>query len=463
MRAQPTPAAALQVDLRPVASKFTGLAVFLASIAGQEGGTSAFRRLYEASAFGSLDSDSVKSDAVRRFAALGLSDDDHVFSGYPPTHGQTVGAWSSFRIATAKATSWDDLRDRTAGLFPNEVQQIILEAMQDIEPAYDALLWDPYGPAVRGQVATFEAYARRHDLGPLVRSLALFYGASWPDGLPLWVAFHPAPPGGFSATVAGNVVTSRMPAGFDDYDVYASVMLHELSHRLYSEQPPALAWQIQETMLGEPSQSREFAYRWLDEALATAANNGWAYRQLADSLDAGPWYDDPVINGYARALYPSVAEYLESGREIDAPFLRSAVAAFETTFPEALTDPRVLFAFSSIVTDETEDVDALLGPLYERYRLRGTTTTNEFSDASIAAALGTPGLTVVLVTDPSPEKEVLLGRHLPGVRFDASEEVSYHLVSGHHPALVIQAAGADALARILDRIGEQGLTPSTSR
>ncbi len=123
----------------------------------------------------------------------------------------------------------------------------------------------------------------------MVHSLATFYGSSWPDRLPLWVAFHPAPPGGFGAAVAGNAVFSQPPSGFSDNSILTSILLHELSHRLCAEISAARAWWVRRTMLGESSPTRELAYRWLDEALATAAASGWAYHRLTDSLNAGRW------------------------------------------------------------------------------------------------------------------------------------------------------------------------------
>ncbi len=448
------------VEIRPTASRFVGLVEFLRATATDGRRGSAMRRLFDASGFATVD-----SDARRRFGTLDLDAYTHTYEGYPSTHGHAaVGAWGSFVAAAAKSQGWDDLQDRTAGLFPNEVQGAILEAMRDAEPAYDALVWTPYAGDVLNQVGAFSAYVGRHDLGAAVHRLATFYRSAWPDGLPLWVAFHPVPPRvGFGATVTGNVAVSQMPAGFDDYDVYASVAIHEVAHRLFAEQPAARAWWLRETMLAVDSPSRELAYRWLDEALATATSNGWVHAQLTGALDAGAWYDDPIIERYARALYPRVAGYLEAGRAIDEAFLRSAVATFEATFPEALTDPDALLPYLSLVTDAGDGMDALLAPLHERYRLRGTMMTNRFTDQALESALGTPGLTVVVLADPTPEKDRLLRRHLPATLMDTAGDVAYMVGPDGHPTLLVRAGGPEALREALDRIAAGGLGPLLQR
>ena len=183
------------VEIRPTASRFVGLIEFLRSTAtdGRQG--AALRQRFEASEYADVD-----SEARRRFGTLNLDAYTHTYDGYPPTHGQAaVGAWTSFIVAAAKAQGWDDLRDRTAGLFPNDVQGVILEAMRDTEAAYDALVWGVHADDVRGQVDAFSAYVGRHQLGAAAHRLATFYGSAWPDALPIWVAFHPVPPGEGSA------------------------------------------------------------------------------------------------------------------------------------------------------------------------------------------------------------------------------------------------------------------------
>ncbi len=192
-----------------------------------------------------------------------------------------------------------------------------------------------------------------------------------------------------------------MPIGYDDYEAYASVALHETGHQLFSQQPPTFAYFIEETMLESSSPTRMPAYRWLDEALATATANGWVYRQLAEMLDTGSWYSNRIIEDYARAIYPRVEEYIETGRTIDAEFLHYALTQFEATFPHATTDPEALFPFYSLVTDAGDTMNELLTPFYQRYRLRGTMATNGFNDESLQSALSVPGFTIVLLTDPN--------------------------------------------------------------
>ena len=246
------------IDIRPTENKFIGLVEFLTSVAPGGQDIPIFRHLFETSPYASLD-----TEAFRRFATLDLGAYNYTFAGYPVLHGQTtVGAWTAFQIAAAKASNWNDLRDRTAGLFPNEVQDLILQAMQDVEPAYDALLWEPYNAAVRDQVDAFTAYVDNHHLGALIHQVVAFYGSTWSEALPIWVTFHPAPPGeGFRAAVVGNVVVSQMPSGFADYDAYASVAFHEVAHRLFAEQPPKFAELLQKKMLEDSTPSRELAYR----------------------------------------------------------------------------------------------------------------------------------------------------------------------------------------------------------
>jgi hypothetical protein len=444
------------VEFHVTSSKILGLFEFTLSAAGNQEGPGVFRRLIEGSKFATLETES-----LRRLADLDLGAHNYIYSGYPETHGQTIGAGAFFRMAAAKASDLNDFRDRTAGIVPIEDQNTLVQAMLDAEPAYDSLLWTPYGAAIERHVENLTAHVDVHGLDDRMRRLAAFYGSSWPAELPFRVALHPYPPQrGFSAGVFGNVAMSGIVPGFSDYAMYASIVLHEIAHQLYGHQPRSRAHALRTTMLASPSPTAMLAYRWLDEALATAVANGWAYEQMSGSVDEGAWYDNRIIDGYARALYPRVIEYLEHGREIDDEFLHHAVVQFEATFPEALGEPEALFPFFSLVTDLEGDLNEWLAPLFERYRLRGTSISTHLNDANLAGALNSPDLAIVLLTRTDPEKQALLYRHLPPEALEADRESVFTVNEEGYPVLFLQVDSPEGFRRVMDRVAAEGLMSS---
>ena len=174
------------------------------------------------------------------------------------------------------------------------------------------------------------------------------------------------------------------------------------------------------------------------------------------TLDSGSWYANPIIEGYARALYPRVVTYIEAGRPIDEDFIHFAISTFETTFPKVFSDAQALFPYLSLVIDEKNNLDALVSPLYERYYLRSTMVTNNFDDASIESALKTPGLTVVILTNSTTEKEQLLRKYLPSKMLDTPGEVVYTLIEDH-PVLLLRISDPEAFRRILVQIDAEGI------
>ncbi|RYF31747.1 MAG: hypothetical protein EOO38_31440 [Cytophagaceae bacterium] len=116
------------------------------------------------------------------------------------------------------------------------------------------------------------------------------------------------------------------------------VILHEMCHVLYDEQPAEIQHEIQKWFDENPSSFAPAAYTFFDEAMATALGNGYAYKELKGQMDSTEWYNNPYINGFAKALYPVAEQYLNSGKPIDKAFIDAAIAIFEKTFPDSLTD-----------------------------------------------------------------------------------------------------------------------------
>lgn len=402
-----------------------------------------------------------ETDALARFRQIDLDAHSYRYSGYPDTHGQTMSPWGLFRLAAARASSLAELRQQTVGLFSNADQAVVLQALHDVSAVYDSLVVRPYGSGLDRQAMRLQAYADEHRVGALVGSLSAFYGAPWPDGLPFRVAAYALPPSrGFRASVVGNVAMTGMPAGFDADSVYASVALHEAAHVLFGQGPPALAALVRDRMLASDSPARRLAYTWLDEGLATAAGNGWAYTQLTGSLDSDPWYNDPVIDAYAHALYPDVAAYLDAGRSLDAAFADAAVAAFDRAVPDALTSADALFSFYSLVSDaDDESLGGLLAPLDERFRARGTRVKTPVDAASVDAALATPGLTLILLTDPATERLPAIRERLPSVLLQTPGDAVYTVTFEGQPVLLLRASTPEAVAAALDRLRAGGLRP----
>jgi hypothetical protein len=197
------------------------------------------------------------------------------------------------------------------------------------------------------------------------------------------------------------------------------VAAHEISHVLYDEQDIVLQGKLEEAFEKNKSQYAKYAYSYLNEALATACGNGWAYEQLAGKADTGSWYNDDYINRFAHAIYPLVKEYIEKGRRIDPAFVSKAIALFEEKLPEALYSFSNLLNSIRFYTDaETQDEYATISmALQHKFRVSSMYGSYPIMDQqSLATARSSNETQVFVIHTSHKENFHSLGEIFPQIK-----------------------------------------------
>lgn len=308
-------------------------------------------------------------EAIVRFCTTDIHRNGTGFPGRPPLYDTgRPHPWHRFTRASVTSPDMATFADETAGVFSFEEQRAVLDAMREMAPLYETLIEAPFGAQARAKGEALSDYLESNDVQSMLHRIAGLYAVPWPEDLPLWIGLSPTPPGGpgFSATIEGNVVRSFMPVDYDRLEVYAGIMAHEYAHVLFSNFPMETVRRIQAAFADAGSPSRRFAEVWMNEALATAAGNGWVHWRLAGEANPGEWYSDPVVDAYAKAISPSVHAALESGATIDAPLIGAFVEAFDRALPQARDDPAVVLPHAVLVADADAASQAALGAAYRK-------------------------------------------------------------------------------------------------
>src|ERR1700735_5574044 len=132
-----------------------------------------------------------------------------------------------------------------------------------------------------------------------------FYGTSWDDSIPFEVALYPLPNArGFTAEAFINDAVSAVPTNEKEYNGLLSIMLHEIFHMIYNEQPLKMKQDISNWFVTNSSRCSNYAYWLMNEAFATVLGNGYVYAKLNGKVDTGAWYNQPYINAMAKKMYP---------------------------------------------------------------------------------------------------------------------------------------------------------------
>lgn len=257
--------------------------------------------------------------------------------GYPSSRPNSIRIEDLFIRRTLEARDVADLRRSGAGFLPPSDEGRFFDLLASLEPIYDSLIWDPNAAKFEEYLARFQAAVPDSMLDGLFDRAARFYGAEWPGDLPFTIAIYPIPAGQghTSAESAGSLETVAVLLEEKDLPGRFGVMFHEMSHSLYAAQPADVQREF-ESYFDDPSNPyAAVAYALINEALATALGNGWAFDVVTGKRDDGSWYADSTIDGFAKAIYPLVTDYLARGQRIDRAFAARAIEQFRQTFPDA--------------------------------------------------------------------------------------------------------------------------------
>lgn len=278
-------------------------------------------------------------------------------SEFPENRHRTRSTKDLFIIAAVQSDNLEQFRNRTTGIIPNSGHILLMQLMKKAEPYYNRLIWDSCYRKTLQQKAALEQYIVL--AGKAFLSFSQFYGSSWMPDQTFTVALYPIPGknGHSTATPHANSLCVSVFADETAHEERMGVVLHEICHILYDEQPNALQHQLDSLFRKHPSPYAPYAYAYLDEGLATALGNGWGYYLLKNRMDTTAWYDDIYIDGMGHALFPLVASCINERKTIDSTFVNKAIDLFAQTFPQSVNDYNILFNKTHVYSNAETDAD----------------------------------------------------------------------------------------------------------
>lgn len=270
---------------------------------------------------------------------------------FPANRRQARSTYDLIDIALVNSKNFDEFRQRIIGVLPNDETQKLLDILFKAESYYDQYIWKENESKINFQLKALEEYADQ--CSELFQKVKAFYNSGWSETIPFVVALYPIPgyDGSTTATPHANSLCIGVLSDETDHIGRLGVVLHEMCHVLYDEQPAAFQQKLDGWFAANQSPYKTFAYNFFDEGLATALGNGWGTKTLSGKLDESDWYNNEYINGFGKALFPLVEEYIAAGKSMDKEFVDKAIDLFAATFPKSLTDYAILFNRVSIFYD----------------------------------------------------------------------------------------------------------------
>ena len=331
-------------------SKVHSLFGFVQAIAGDSHRPPELTRTFNKSKF----NDDKAKNKIKKFQELDAQFRKSVeFGKAPPGRNDGVQIGKLIEIQSAFAKTLPEFRERILSHLPVEDIEKMISTLEFFEPIYDELIWKPNVKALEKVQADFKIKTEKWKLDEMFDRAKIFYNAKWPDAQAFHVSLYPIPHDGkvSNATSLGAFESVGIIIGRADIEGNFGVLFHEMCHSLYDAQSSVFQQQLADWFYKNPSPFGVVAYGWLNEALATAIGNGWAYERAKGGNDKGEWYHQEKVDSFGRALHPKVVEYLNAKKPIDETFVTFAVKAFAEKFPQALLEFESLMADIVILTD----------------------------------------------------------------------------------------------------------------
>lgn len=327
--------------------------------------------------------------------------ESYSFKKFPATQKRSVMTISMLQKNLINSASLEEFKSKTFGIIPSSELVKFSNILSAFQPIYDSLIYLPNKKAFENKLKTLSDYVQKSNLSLLFKSGLNFYGSEWDNSIPLDIAIVPSKGMGFTATVFFNQAVSEVPLDFQQNDVLFSVLMHEVYHIQYDEQPLKVKQNLQLWFKENASTNSTYAYLLLNEVLATALGNGYVFEQLNGKPDAGEWYNNSYVNLMAKEIYPTVKEYLSKGKTIDKDFVNKYISIYDSKFSDWNNELDNLMTYRYVVTDDKKDV-SYFSKNYRNASIRYTEVP--VKDADLSKIKETPITKVFIISSNNKDE-----------------------------------------------------------
>ena len=245
-----------------------------------------------------------------------------------------------------------------------------------------------------------------------------------------------------------------------DFAGRLAVIIHEMCHILYDEQPVALQHQIDSWFKESESEYSKLAYSYLDEGLATTLGNGWAFKQIHNNIDTNAWYNNEYINGFAYALFELTSFYAEAKQKIDKTFIDQAIDLFAKTFPKAINETHILMNELQLYanSEQNSEIEFIVQQLNAHFNIRSRWFSTPISHPQSIQGFGNKQITKFFVVEKDHEETIkLLNEQFPNyeLKLNMNSIETFRDHDSKSPVFVVTIKNLDKLEKALDLLAKQ--------
>lgn len=431
-------------------NKVTGVLSFLEAATAQEGTSSSYRKYIHEQ----LGKDSSFNGLLNTYATINLHY-TFIRQELPSNRHSYRSTKDLIWVAATNSSSIDDFDQRIIGYLPHSSQIRLIKTLKEIEPYYDELVWskEQAGIArIEKQLANY-----KEQIAELFLQINDFYGTQWNTQIPFKISLYPIPleKGNTTAVPMGNaLICGFLSKNENDYIGRLGVIIHEMCHILFDEQNADLQHQIDGWFKQSESDYSKLASSYLNEGLATAIGNGWAYQQLHKEVDTTEWYNNEYINGFAHSIFELTSSYLNQKKSIDNHFIEQSILAFEKTFPQAINETQILLNELQLYANSGEDeaINLIIQTMDRYFNIRSRWFSTPIDHPKSVQGYGNPEITKFFIIEKDHEKSIaLIDQHFPDyqLKMNKNSIASFKDSNSKSPVFIINIENLDKLDEAL--------------
>jgi predicted metal-dependent hydrolase len=285
--------------------------------------------------------------------------DGYKISGFPDDRLMYRSNYDLVSMNAVNASNFNDFKQRNVGIITFDDNQKLIAILKKAEIVYDKIIWNDNKIKIEKQLKALSKYKEIN--ASIYEKFNNFYNSSWIKEVPFQVAIYPIPgkKGNTIATPHINSLCVSVLTDETDYSVRNGIVLHEMCHILYENQSAEFQNQLDKYFKNNTSSYSRLAYTYINEGLATALGNGWAYKKMNKKIDETDWYNNETINGFAKVLYPLIESYLQQNKSLDADFVDNAIELFSKKFPNSICNYEQSLNKTITYCDNFEEIEVV--------------------------------------------------------------------------------------------------------
>jgi hypothetical protein len=339
--------------------------------------------------------------------------------------GMTEGLLKKNLIAS---NSIADFKIRSVGLITNTSLNQFAKILSEFTPIYNELIFNPNKTKFEIQLADISKFIATKNITNYFETGLLFYNSVWDNSIPFEIAFYPLPNSkGFTAEAFYNNAVSAIQTDLKNYNVLLSVILHEIFHIQYDEQPLIIKNELEANFKQNPSKFSVYAYLLLNEVLATALGNGYVFENLNGIADTTEWYNWRYINQMAKQIYPTVLEYIKLKKPIDKNFINTYIKLYEQKNPNWINELDHTMTYRYILSNNPSDFDTFR-QLYSYCSV--SEADDQINEASIEKLKSTPLTKIIIISKNNNSQLSLIKKsfiELKNWKYQSDKEFDYKI------------------------------------